>query len=77
MSRTWLRRRSHRASVGRGCSVRPARLELALLDPQVARELRLVPRTSSKEALGILAQMKDLELDAERDVGQKGVIDTA
>ena len=39
----------------------PARLELALLDPQRLRKLRLVPSYPLDKALGVLAADKDIE----------------
>ena len=46
-----------------------ARLELALLDPQVRREFGLVAPYLFDEALGVLAADEHLKLDAERKVG--------
>jgi hypothetical protein len=58
-----------------GLKGRPARLELALLDPQVARDLGIVAANLLDEALGVLATGEHLELDAERGAGEGGVID--
>ena len=68
---------SGNAALGAGSSylVQPARLELALLDPELRRDLRIVAAHLLDEALGVLAPDEHLELDAEREVGREGVID--
>ena len=52
--------------------VQPARLELALLDPQLRRDLRVVAPHLLDEVLCVLAADEHLELDAEREVGLIG-----
>ena len=53
----------------------PARLELALLDPQLRRDLGIVAAHLLDEPLSVLAADEHLELDAEREVGREGVVD--
>jgi hypothetical protein len=51
--------------------VQPARLELPLLDPQVARELGIVAMDLFDETLGILAAQEDVDRLAERVLGDR------
>jgi hypothetical protein len=52
-----------------------ARLELPLLDPQLGRYLRIIVPHLCDEALGVLASDKHLEINAERDVRRKSIVD--
>ena len=55
--------------------VPPASLKLALLDPQVARELGVVAADLLDEALGVLSADVDLERVAERERRRERVVD--
>ena len=56
-------------------SVQPARLQLPLLDPQVAREPGIVALHLRDEALGVLAPDERLDGIAERMVGAGADVD--
>jgi hypothetical protein len=53
----------------------PARLQLALLDPQVARDRRIVAAHLLDAALGVLAADERLDGITEREVERECVVD--
>ena len=68
------RRTGGSSASGPGALVPPARLELALLDPQLRRELRLVASHLLDEALGVLAPDEPFQLDTEWEVGRESIV---
>jgi len=52
-------------------SVQPARLKLALLDPQLRREVGVVATSLLDEALRVLTQAEDLEGVHRRTLGRE------
>src|SRR5438067_651687 len=73
--RPWPRPLRDRDMQVSGRLVRSARLQIALLDPQMRREFRLVPPHVLDETLRVVASDEDVDGIAEREGRRERVID--